>query len=415
MIRSLVGPIPDAPDAVALLGALGAGGPAATPLRTGDDRAVAYLGAVSHALLHGPGRRHPELVALASFLRPAAARRLLAERAAATSADVRRVPRGLVFHVPPANVDTIFVYSWALSLLAGNANVVRLSERTVGPAAAVLLDALRAAAAIDPAVATTQAFVTYGHDDAVTAELSAACALRMLWGGDAAVTRLRTAPLAPGARELTFPDRFSLAAIGPGYLALDDAGRDAVAVGLYNDAYWFDQAACASPRLLAFVADPSGAARADLWARLGAVVAARHPGLDVGAAVDKRVAVADLALAGAAARVDWTSNELVAAELRPDAGVCRTFLGPGTFQMVGVPTLRDLAPLVEPRDQTLVHAGLTAEDLDELVAALNGRGVDRMVPVGRALTFGPLWDGEDLFEQLTRRVQVVPAPARRLN
>src|SRR5229473_1854189 len=57
------------------------------------------------------------------------ARRLL------TPGGVRRFPRGLVFHVPPANVDTIFVYSWALSALAGNRNVVRISPRAAGAAA----------------------------------------------------------------------------------------------------------------------------------------------------------------------------------------------------------------------------------------------------------------------------------------
>ncbi|MFC6804089.1 acyl-CoA reductase [Deinococcus caeni] len=39
------------------------------------------------------------------------------------------MPRGLVFHVPPANVDTIFIYSWLMSVLAGNRNVIRLSSR----------------------------------------------------------------------------------------------------------------------------------------------------------------------------------------------------------------------------------------------------------------------------------------------
>src|ERR1700734_1730472 len=35
-------------------------------------------------------------------------------------------PRGLVFHLPPQNVETVFLYSWVLSYLAGNANIVRL-------------------------------------------------------------------------------------------------------------------------------------------------------------------------------------------------------------------------------------------------------------------------------------------------
>jgi hypothetical protein len=36
-----------------------------------------------------------------------------------TIGDAFRFPRGLVFHLSPATVDTLFVYSWALSALAG--------------------------------------------------------------------------------------------------------------------------------------------------------------------------------------------------------------------------------------------------------------------------------------------------------
>jgi hypothetical protein len=38
------------------------------------------------------------------------------------------------------------------------------------------------------------------------------------------------------------------------------------------------------------------------------------------------------------------------------------------------------------------------------VRAANGRGVDRIVPFGEALTFGRFWDGYDLLAELTRRV-----------
>jgi len=34
------------------------------------------------------------------------------------------------------------------------------------------------------------------------------------------------------------------------------------------------------------------------------------------------------------------------------------------------------------------------------------RGIDRIVPVGQALDFSPLWDGYVLFSELTRRVTV---------
>src|SRR5258705_4203834 len=37
------------------------------------------------------------------------------------------VPAGRVFHVAPGNVDTVFVYSWALAYLCGNQSIVRVS------------------------------------------------------------------------------------------------------------------------------------------------------------------------------------------------------------------------------------------------------------------------------------------------
>src|SRR5205807_954739 len=145
------------------------------------------------------------------------------------------------------NVDTIFVYSWALSALAGNRNIVRISPRSAGAASAVL-DALNAALAdAHPAVAQTQAMVTYDRDEATTAALSAACDLRVIWGGDGAVTEVRRHPLRPHARDLTFPDRASFAAISvAGWQAASAQQRRDAVLGFYNDSYWFDQAACAS-------------------------------------------------------------------------------------------------------------------------------------------------------------------------
>ena len=36
--------------------------------------------------------------------------------------------RGVVFHIAPKNVDTIFVYSFVLSLLCANKNIIRRNQ-----------------------------------------------------------------------------------------------------------------------------------------------------------------------------------------------------------------------------------------------------------------------------------------------
>ena len=63
------------------------------------------------------------------WIRRGAIRKLAASFNARLPAQTRARARGLVFHLPPQNVETVFLYSWALSYLAGNANVTRLPQQ----------------------------------------------------------------------------------------------------------------------------------------------------------------------------------------------------------------------------------------------------------------------------------------------
>ncbi|WP_433267175.1 acyl-CoA reductase [Actinosynnema sp. CS-041913] len=381
--------------------------PSGGPLRVGDPRIVDFLVAFARKLLApATARRFPELASLGFFLRRGEITKVLA---GPSRAGVFRFPRGLVFHVPPANVDTIFVYSWALSALAGNRNVVRISPRSAGAASAVV-DALNEAlATADPVVAQTQVMVTYDRDESVTAALSAACDLRVIWGGDRAVTEVRRAPLAPHARDVTFPDRASFAAISvDGWAAASSSVRRDAVVGFYNDSYWFDQAACASPRALFWVGDAAGAARGrdEFLALLSSVLAAKGHVVEPAMAVQKRVSAYGVAADGHARSVRFDGNAVALLELSSAAEVPREWLGAGTFPLATLPSLGAFASLVERKDQTLSVFGFSQEELESLAFDLAGRGIDRIVPFGSALTFSPLWDGYDLLAEFTRLVTV---------
>ena len=78
----------------------------------------------------------------------------------------------------------------------------------------------------------------------------------------------------------------------------------------------------------------------------------------------------------------------------------------GLFHEVALPSLDALAPWLVRRDQTLTAFGLSRETLVAAVRAFNGRGIDRIVPVGQALAFHHVWDGYDLLQQFTRRVSI---------
>jgi len=267
-----------------------------------------------------------------------------------------------------------------------------------------VLEALNATLAeADPVIGRTQRMVTYGRDDAVTGALSAWCDLRVIWGGDAAVSAIRKFPLRPAGRDLTFPDRTSWAALSvPGWKAADQVARQAAVTGFANDAYWFDQAACSSPRTVFLVgADPAGVAD-EFLELLGEVVTRRGWVVDASMAVEKRVNAYGLAATGAATALRFPRNEVTAVTLTGPDAVPRRWIGAGAFPFAEVGSLADLAPIMTRQDQTFSHFGFGIDELRAFATALGGRGVDRIVPFGQALTFSSIWDGYDLPSEFTR-------------
>ncbi len=354
------------------------------------------------------GRRsasHPESRALAYWMRRAEITRMAAAFAELGSAQLVLQPRGTVFHVPPANVDTIFVYSWAISVLLGNRNIVRMSSRATHQSN-LILDVINEVLADHPGVAMSNAMITYGHDDAITATVSQRCDTRVIWGGDATVNRIRAVALPPHATELAFADRFSFAAISTAaYLALDNAGRDSLAERFFNDTYFFDQMGCSSARLLVWVGAPTSADH-DFRQRLRSIV--RKKGYDVPAAV----AISKLAQAysgmieGGAVAVDVRDNALTLLSVERFPHTRGQFCGGGFLYELQVENLGDIAADIRRADQTLAVFGIPHAELRDFVDRLAGRGVDRIVPIGSALEFSRYWDGYDLFAEFTRKVTI---------
>ncbi|MFG1644296.1 acyl-CoA reductase [Amycolatopsis sp. NPDC049252] len=413
MSTSLTQRFPAAPDVPVsdLVSELRASPPGGR-LRVGDPRVVEFITKFARKLLApATARRFPELASLGFFLRKGEITKALSTLD--TTGGALRFPRGLVFHVPPANVDTIFVYSWALSALAGNHNVVRVSSRSAGAAEAVL-EALNAAlsevdADTAAAITATQRMVTYDRSDEVSGALSLAADLRVIWGGDGSVAALRKYPLAPHARDLTFPDRSSFAVASvAGWQRASEAERAAAAEGFYNDSYWFDQAACSSPRAVFWVGDADGArvAGQEFRTLLAEVLVAKQHVTEPAMAVQKRVSAYGAAVDGLVKEIAFEGNGLATLELTDAAIMPREWLGAGTFANAHVGSLSDLVPIVLRKDQTVGQFGFTTEELTAFAYELAGRGVDRIVPFGSALTFSAVWDGYDLLAEFSRLVTV---------
>ena len=364
---------------------------------------IEMLGALSRHLLEAPSvRRVPQYVALAYWLRPAALTRLSDELAQSDTSGRIRAPRGLALHLPPANVDTIFVYSWAMSVLAGNANVVRLAERLAPDTQWLVSTVARVVA--EHGEADRHLFCHYAYGGETERALARHFDLRMIWGGDAKVETVSHVPIRPDGLSIGFPDRQSLAIIATdAYGQADPSARDALAANFFNDVFWFDQMGCGSPRLVVWLGEP-GALATDFYGRLNRVIGTRGYRVATGIAISKFVLANDLLAEGVVSHYEHFDNALdVSRTADPVASMARTHGGGFLCDWVAG-SVDDVPPIITRKVQTITHFGIAPEDLLRLARGIAGRGGYRIVPVGQALQFDPTWDGVDLFEHMTRRI-----------
>lgn len=370
-----------------------------------------FVQALSQALLkHVKARAYPELMALGYWLRQAQMARLQKEFRA-SSLQRLWTARGTVLHIPPANVDSIFIYSWLFSLLAGNRNIIRLSTRS-SPQLEVLLELILGLLRSPQhcAIAERTRLVSYTANDQITTDLSAMCDMRVVWGGDATIAAIRALPLPPTASEIAFADKYSMALIdAQKWLAYPCSQRRELALHFWNDSYWFGQMACSSPRLVLWVGSLALAKQAsdDFWPYIDAISSQRQIRFEPINYVDKLVAVQNIAIDAPNATVyRGSDNALTRIWLEQPCLYAQYHCGGGLFLEAAIPDIDTLATFVSRKVQTVSYAGFSADDCKAFVRQQPLSGIDRFVPFGQALDFAPIWDGMDLRTVFLREITV---------
>jgi hypothetical protein len=354
-------------------------------------------------------RAFPELVALGFWLRQANLKRAI-DAFVARQGDALHLPRGLVFHVAPSNVDTIFVYSWFISLLCGNRNIIRLSSKKT-PQTTALLSILDSLLEKDVwrEIARRTLIVRYIHDAELSAALSSACDVRVIWGGDDTIRALRAFPLNPRATELAFANKFSLSVLDARTVA--EASDDVLcqlAMAFHNDVYWFGQMACSSPRMLLWlgIAPHAQAAALRFWPALQAELDRRGVSITASDNMNKEVSVDALAIEQMEVHIETTDPRITRVLLPETALHDALHCGAGLFHEARIDSLDALNPLLTRKIQTISYFGVAPTEWNEFLRRAVPKGIDRIVPVGHALDFEPIWDGHDLLQCFLRQVTV---------
>ena len=317
-----------------------------------------------------------------------------------------RFGKGIVFHSTPSNVPVNFAFSFAAGLLAGNANIVRLPAKDFPQVDIIVRKIKELLEEKYKELLSYICFVKYETVKEITDIFSEISNIRVIWGGDATIDRMRTSKISPRTTEITFSDRHSLVVIdADSYLEAENKER--IITGFYNDTYYTDQNACTSPRIVFWVGKEKEKAKEDFWKRVREKVSENY---DIKAvqAVGKLAAIYKAAVG---LTVSLNKGNLVeVTRLTPKeitSEVMDYKYNSGFFYEADIESLLEITPICDIRCQTITYFGVEQVKFVEFMKNVTPRGVDRIVPIGKSMDFGLVWDGYDLIREMSRKVDII--------
>lgn len=374
------------------------------PLEPYSEEACAFVAALSETLMKdAEARKYSDVMSFAFWCRKA---NIMLKKQKWQERAEKRLGRGLVFHIAPSNVPINFAFTYVFSLLAGNANIVRIPSREfaqVKLVCRVMKEVLESC----PEIKERTAFVQYPAGNEVTEELSRKADARVIWGGDDTVAAVRSCAVKPKCIDLVFADRYSVCVLdGQAIEEADEGTLRKLAEGFYNDTYLMDQNACSSPQMI-FWKHASDAAKERFWKT---VFEYSKPKYDLQAAscVENYMKLCQDAVEMAELKKGRHLENLVyrveLKELPSDITLLRGSCG--YFYEYEFRQYEELLPVLTEKFQTVTYYGVNPTEIQDFVIRNRVRGIDRIVPIGKALDIDVIWDGYDIVGMLSRIVEV---------
>ena len=373
-----------------------------SPLAPYSDEVCNFLSDLSSAIMKDSRYRDfPDVATVAFFARSGNIKRLKKNFVDNNF----RLGKGLAFHITPSNIPVQFIFSYFLGILAGNANIVRVASKNF-PQTDFLCEVMNKVLSQPEhkKISEMTAFVRYDRDSDWTKIFSSQCQVRVIWGGDATVQSIRKNPLPPKSIDIVFPDRYSLAIFDESSVeSLNGDELQKLAQNFYNDTYLVDQNACSSPHLILWKSSATSEGRKKFWSAVRELVKVKYDLPPIKATSKYTTFCQNAMTFSEVGKLSREDNFLYRADLKNIFAGIENLRGIfGLFYEYDLNSLADLKNIVTEKFQTLTYFGFEPKELTTEVVKNNWLGIDRIVPVGRALDMSTVWDGYDLISQMSR-------------
>ena len=299
---------------------------------------------------------------------------------------------GQVVHFSSGNEPLNCLYSWFISFIMGNINIVRVSDRADSDDLRLITDISK----ILDEYNILDAFV-HGIDKSFFSDAASKVArVRLIWGSDNTIASIKSYKTPINCTDYIFGDRLSGCILDLSNLQKRDlTSSNQLVSGLCNDLIANEGALCSSPSVIYLISNG-----------LDTSIDMLHTLLDHVIALSDLKSPWNLALFNK--KTIYNQQKMCSTEhpiqisnfngytLQYTSSFSETKNLFRTFEVVTASCLKEIS-FLPSNMQTLTYYGIRPVDMSPYII----QNVLRLVPVGMAHQFDYLWDGIDLFTSLS--------------
>ncbi len=318
-----------------------------------------------------------------------------------------RLGRGLIFHICPSNVPTNFIYSFFFGLLSGNSNIVKVPSKAF-PEKNIILSTINKLFKKKKylGLKNSNFFIQYDEKIKNTQKISSICDGRVIWGGDKTINEVRKIWIPERAVELTFADRYSLSVLNLNkFKKIKDHEIKLIAKKFFYDSYMMNQSACNSPHFVFWVGKKNNNLQQKFWKELNYIAEQKFI-LDESVVLNKYSnLIKNMIDQKNFQNIKLFKNNLYVVNPNKNIKNIENIRGiSGIFFQKNIASIIELKKFITKKCQTVTYFGLNKKQIESFVLKNNLFGIDRVVPIGKALDINLVWDGYDMIDSLSRTI-----------
>ena len=305
---------------------------------------------------------------------------------------------GLVFHVPPANIPVLPLYSLAFGTLTGNSNLIRIPKKNIDYLNQVISLIYKEFKSNN--FHKNNLFISYDRENIISEAISSYSDVRMIWGGDNTIRSFKRFKTKTNCKDLMFGDKYSLAIL---HLKNKDKNKiKDITKNFYNDTFIVDQNACSSPSIIFWYKTNENKISL-FWDQLNKLVKSKYR-LSFGLSSKRFEYLNDLLMNYTNISLQEDKKKIFFRIKINSNDNLKNFKGfAGIFFEKKINSLKDFNKFLNKKMQTLSFYGLNQNDLIKINKEVSkNKSVDRIVELGRTLEIDFIWDGKNIFKSLTK-------------